>query len=61
MNRIDKKLKKMGFEKEYENKYGAGFYRKDSNLYFESGDKLKEAIETVGKERVKKYYLGVRK
>ena len=29
MNRIDKKLKKMGFEKEYENKYGAGFYRKD--------------------------------
>lgn len=60
MNRIDKKLKKMGFEKEYENKYGAGFYRKDSNLYFESGDKLKEAIVAVGEEMVKKYYLGVK-
>lgn len=42
MNRIDKKLKKMGFEKEYENKYGAGFYRKGSKLYLESKDKQKK-------------------
>lgn len=34
MNRIDKKLKKMGFEKEYENKYGAGFYRKDEKYSY---------------------------
>lgn len=34
MNRIDKKLKKMGFEKEYENKYGAVFYRKDEKYSY---------------------------
>ena len=28
-------------------------------LYFESKEKAKEAIEAVGEERVKKYYLGV--
>ena len=34
MNRIDKKLKKMGFEKEYENKYGACFYRKNEKYSY---------------------------
>lgn len=29
------------------------------DLYFESKEKAKEAIEAVGEERVKKYYLGV--
>lgn len=28
-------------------------------LYFESKEKAKEAIETIGEDRVKKYYLGV--
>lgn len=30
-------------------------------LYFESKEKLREAIKSVGEERVKKYYLGVGK
>lgn len=32
---------------------------KRHELYFESREKAKEAIETVGEDRVKKYYLGV--
>ena len=34
---------------------------KDSALYFESPEKIQEAIDAVGEERVKKYYLGVGK
>ena len=34
---------------------------KCNQLYFESEKKTKEAIKSVGKERVKKYYLGVGK
>lgn len=34
---------------------------KNANLYFESKEKAEEAITAVGKERVKKYYLGVGK
>lgn len=34
---------------------------KCNQLYFESADKAKEAITSVGEERVKKYYLGVGK
>lgn len=40
--------------------FGVACNFKDSNLYFESGDKLKEAIVAVGEEMVKKYYLGVK-
>lgn len=32
---------------------------KYSGIYFESIEKAKEALESVGEERVKKYYLGV--
>ena len=35
-------------------------YSKWSNIYFESEEKAKEAIEAVGEDRVKKYYLGVK-
>lgn len=37
------------------------FSVKNANLYFESPEKAKEAIKSVGEERVKKYYLGVGK
>ena len=33
---------------------------KDSVLYFESPEKIQEAIDAVGEERIKKYYFGVR-
>ena len=33
---------------------------KGTELYFESEEKAKEAIEAVGEERIKKYYLGVK-
>lgn len=31
-----------------------------SELYFESNEKIKQAIENVGEERIIKYYLGVK-
>ncbi len=34
-------------------------YEKTNNIYFESKVKAKEAIEAVGEERIKKYYLGI--
>lgn len=34
--------------------------RRGSEIYFESIQKANEAIESVGKDRVKKYYLGVK-
>lgn len=34
--------------------------RRGSEIYFESIQKANEAIEAVGKDRVKKYYLGVK-
>lgn len=37
------------------------YLRKNIGLYFESKEKVREAVKTVGKERVKKYYLGVGK
>ena len=33
---------------------------KDSVLYFESPEKIQEAIDAVGEDRIKKYYFGVR-
>lgn len=33
---------------------------KDGVLYFESKEKIQEAIDAVGGERIKKYYFGVR-
>ena len=33
---------------------------KVSDIYFESEEKAQEAIESVGEDRVKKYYLGVK-
>lgn len=36
------------------------FSVKGTELYFESEEKAKEAIEAVGEDRVKKYYLGVK-
>lgn len=33
---------------------------KDSVLYFESPEKIQEAIAAVGEDRIKKYYFGVR-
>lgn len=36
------------------------FFVKGTELYFETKEKAKEAIEAVGEERVKKYYLGVK-
>lgn len=35
-------------------------FTKVSDIYFESSEKAQEAIEAVGEERVKKYYLGVK-
>lgn len=34
--------------------------RRYSEIYFESSEKANEAIEAVGEDRVKKYYLGVK-
>ena len=34
--------------------------RRGSEIYFESIQKANEAIEAVGKDRVKKYYLGIK-
>lgn len=36
------------------------FLSKGAELYFESKEKANEAIEAVGEDRVKKYYLGVK-
>lgn len=36
------------------------FLSKGAELYFESTEKVQEAIEAVGEDRVKKYYLGVK-
>lgn len=36
------------------------FLSKGAELYFESKEKTQEAIEAVGEDRVKKYYLGVK-
>lgn len=33
---------------------------KDSVLYFESPEKIQEAIDAVGEDRIKKYYFGVK-
>lgn len=35
-------------------------YSKSDNIYFESKEKAQEAIEAVGEDRIKKYYLGVK-
>lgn len=35
-------------------------FMKNNVIYFESEEKANEAIEAVGKDRVKKYYLGVK-
>ena len=35
-------------------------YHKRSDIYFESEEKVNEAIEHVGKERILKYYLGIK-
>ncbi len=39
---------------------GCVYYSKGNGIYFESIRKANEAIEAVGKDRVKKYYLGVK-
>ena len=36
-------------------------FQKNNCLYFESAEKAEKAVEAVGEERVKKYYLGVGK
>lgn len=36
------------------------FSVKGTGLYFESEEKAQEAIEAVGEDRIKKYYLGVK-
>lgn len=36
------------------------FSVKGTELYFESKEKAQEAIEAVGEDRIKKYYLGVK-
>lgn len=33
---------------------------KDKLIYFESREKVREAIEAVGEERIKKYYFGIK-
>lgn len=38
----------------------ASWIVKNSKLYFESKEKAQEAIEWVGEDRIKKYYLGVK-
>ena len=35
-------------------------YSKESGIYFGSGKRAREAIEAVGEDRIKKYYLGVK-
>ena len=35
-------------------------FTKVSDIYFESEEKAQEAIEAVGEDRIKKYYLGVK-
>ena len=40
---------------------GESYLHKNSGLYFESKEKVREAIESIGEERIKKYYLGVGK
>ena len=40
---------------------GVVFWHRGLDLYFETAEKANEAIEAVGEERVKKYYLGVGK
>lgn len=39
--------------------FGFSISYKERRLYFESKEKVREAIKSVGEERVKKYYLGV--
>lgn len=41
-------------------KIGYLYYLKGNDIYFESEEKAREAIEAVGKDRIKKYYLGVK-
>lgn len=36
------------------------FLSKGAELYFETEEKVREAIEAVGEDRIKKYYLGVK-
>ena len=36
------------------------YFMKNNGIYFESEVKTKEAIVAVGKDRIKKYYLGVK-
>lgn len=36
------------------------YLHKNGGLYFESRGKAREAIEAVGEDRIKKYYLGVK-
>ena len=38
----------------------SSFWCRGLDLYFESKEKAQEAIEAVGEDRVKKYYLGVK-
>lgn len=40
---------------------GVVFWHRGLDLYFETAEKANEAIEAVGEDRVKKYYLGVKK
>lgn len=35
-------------------------YEKDNNIFFASKERAKECIETVGEDRIKIYYLGVK-
>ena len=39
--------------------YTYGWIYSPSNIYFTSKKIAKEAIETIGEERIKKYYFGV--
>lgn len=41
-------------------KIGYVIYSKGNDIYFESKEKAQEAIEAVGEDRVKKYYLEVK-
>lgn len=36
------------------------FYSKGMDMYFESRERAKECVATIGEERLKKYYFGVR-
>ena len=49
------------------NRYSGDYIRsiltytsKDSVLYFESPEKIQQAIDAVGEDRIKKYYFGVK-